>query len=175
MVSRAAIRAQIRNRATQVSLGVISCAVVVALSAVAGSAAKPPPATPPQPSPQPGADPPRHPRPIRGGKVYSGTSKGKDVAYSFVVRRRARVTATFMNTTADVAGVGQTFDADLLNRRGEDVTFPSAESVTPGYTDTLRRRLNRGRHYVLLEGFEKGVPVSFTVRLDPSQAIKAPK
>lgn len=126
------------------------------------------------------ADPPRNVRgAIAGGKTYQTKIKNPDsdpfreVAYVFRVRRNARITATMTNTGPNIDGQFDCFDADFLNADGDELTFPSAECISPGRTDRLRRQLRRGKYYLRFNRITD--TVRFTFRLTPASAIRKPR
>lgn len=53
---------------------------------------------------------------------------------------------------------------------GEAIAFPSLESLFPGRSDKLSKRLRSGRHYLRLDLFPDP-PVSYELRLGPKRAI----
>ena len=114
---------------------------------------------------------------VGGGKTYNvkirKTRVGKEVAYVFRVRRRARITATITNTGPNIDGQFDCFNAGFLNAEGEDIdVLDNASCITPGRTDRVRERLRPGKYFLNFSIITD--PVQFRFRLTPKRAIRKP-
>ena len=117
------------------------------------------------------------PRPVHGGRTYRATvhsSSTLQVRYAFSVRRRALITATLSDTSADDLRCSRGFDAEFERPDTSPVSTgspPQTSIVTPGHSVRLRRRLRPGRYLLVLGAFSCA-PVRYSFALTPGNAIR---